>query len=590
MFERSLVTIDLREYPQEIQTNESPREVTIGDLQGCSLLLMNTLIREGILEIGSEDYETFVNFFTIEDKVYNDKIYSSIEYENQQEHVEVFKNIIKNAKLKENAKNNLKLRLIGDELADRIGNDFFTLKLLEKIVKGGLETESLISNHGMEFLCSTVHEGDKKFLPERDSDSFETLKNLHALTEKDPSLRDEITEIVDTVYRPRLKILSYTLSADGNSITIYTHAPSPFKAIASLAKYFKVKYNDNTAKSLADTIDRINNAGEKALADENFLKKFAADSDKDDFEDKNPLGLVTYKRVYVNHASEKKESEQTIKSEAIEGDYWPATHNGYSLEYAHGHDGFGATPRYVENQFAKESTVHMFKHVHNIDGNLGRVTQGVYPVISCASNFIIKNEKLAEETLSTLQQEIGRVDFRPWFTKGDKSKTAQKVFKLLTGKEDTESSANFKLNGACYLLKTKSYKFFRSLQTKNFDSDWSVPETTYRIIKTLTEIVTSLTSKDDWEVSFNGSYKITFNDKEHTLPWNAFRVIALYKEAQLYNTSWSETYGKIYKLLEANYKPNYDAKDLGVRKPSTQDKYNEAFEILKPAQKAPAVA
>lgn len=46
------------------------------------------------------------------------------------------------------------IRLLGDELADRGANDYFTLKLLEKLQLNKVPVEILLSNHSVEFIES----------------------------------------------------------------------------------------------------------------------------------------------------------------------------------------------------------------------------------------------------------------------------------------------------------------------------------------------------------------------------------------------------------------------------------------------------
>jgi hypothetical protein len=580
MFEKLVENIDLLKYPEQIHPNDSPREVTIGDLQGCSLLLLHSLIREGILVLDSDNYKKFLTFFTIEEKItFEGKKYLSVEYHPHHDQVEAFSEIIRAASLNPNAKKNVKLRLIGDELADRIDNDFFTLKFLQTIITQGLDFETLASNHGMDFLCSTINEGDNKFYPKHETGHNDSLINLHTFIKENSDLREEVINIVETVYRPRLKVLSYTLSEDGSKIIIYTHAPSPFKAIAALAKQYKVKYQDDTARSLAATIDRINAVGQKKLADSKFLKKFESDSYKENFEDTNPLATVTLKRVYLSGASEKPENEATLEPVAANDEYWPATKNGYSIEYAHGHDGFGAQARYIQNDEATDAQgVKVQEHVHNIDGAVGRIASGKYPVLACSRISPVKNEtSTAASVLKTLRTEINTSDFRPWFSTTEKGETISKISKLLG---DTNTTPEFKLSTASYFIKTKDYKFFRSLQTKNFDLSWSKPQTTARLIETLRSVVDLFISKKDWEFSLGGSHRISFEGRNYDLPWYASEIVSLFKEAHSYNITWDYAYKQSYGFLKDNY--NKDETKLGLRKLSTQKVYNQAFELLSP--------
>jgi len=118
------------------------------------------------------------------------------------------------------------------------------------------------------------------------------------------------------------KLISYTLTDDGE-ITLYTHAPYNINCMKSLWDSLEIpgKFIDKTPAELANSIDKINkNFVEKVKSGEFFelLEKertaySATKSDPFYF----PLNAIIWGRVYLE---------------------FPGKHNGYSVNYVHGHD------------------------------------------------------------------------------------------------------------------------------------------------------------------------------------------------------------------------------------------------------------
>lgn len=127
--------------PSAIQTlPPPPTEVTIGDLHGNALKLIFVLIKEGVLDLPKDCYDYFVDIYNA-DPINKDKVNFF------QQHILPYITLKPGAEI-------TKIRLIGDELADRGGNDYFTLKILQKLKqllpRNALEI--IISNHGTGFL------------------------------------------------------------------------------------------------------------------------------------------------------------------------------------------------------------------------------------------------------------------------------------------------------------------------------------------------------------------------------------------------------------------------------------------------------
>ncbi|MHB1947791.1 MAG: hypothetical protein ACYCQI_06740 [Gammaproteobacteria bacterium] len=237
----SVEEVSLYDYPKKEERELKPgEEITLGDLHGNALKLVQTLIRENILNMSEEDYEAFVNIYTKKPDALTSQ------------HLDKFRDILARSSINEKATQNL-IRLIGDELSDRGSNDYFTLKILEMMGKANVPCEILLSNHSIEFL-KCYDEGLENFKPKLGAGQGISLENLGLLIEKGLVTRKEITDIVENYYKPKLKIVSCSIddSEIPPSITIYSHAPVGIRTLAMLAKMFEVDFPQEVIPHVED--------------------------------------------------------------------------------------------------------------------------------------------------------------------------------------------------------------------------------------------------------------------------------------------------------------------------------------------------
>lgn len=243
--------VDLEVYPtKDSHEAHADNQLSIGDLHGNALKLIYFLIQQNVLDINEANYNKLVTLY----KKDTDALTKG--------DLALFNQILNQVKL--NAVGTI--RLIGDELADRGSNDYFTLKVLERLGRAGVHTEVLLSNHSTEFLeayqvGNPNYEFDKsKKLHRDDAKSF---YNLGLLVEKGLVDQKEINKIVERHYKPNLKAISYTVDdkIDPPSITLYTHAPVGLETIRELAKQYQVDLNEKIESHLSSfchAIDEIN--------------------------------------------------------------------------------------------------------------------------------------------------------------------------------------------------------------------------------------------------------------------------------------------------------------------------------------------
>lgn len=237
------------------------------------------------------------------------------------------------------------VRLIGDELADRGSNDFLTLKLLGFLHDNQVKVNILISNHSNEFIRSYEalnFERPSGAIEGKDQRSF---GNMKLLLDEGIISREEVTKLVNDAYKPRLKVLDYTLSKKG--ITLFTHAPVCFDRIKTVAEHLGVVYNDSTKEALAATIDKINTLFAD-IVQENRIHKFcAATSVKAGFMTSEEIARLPLVDIIWNRWSDEKDTPKAR----------PANIHHYGVYYVHGHDPFQSK----------------FEHVINLDTSCGKM-------------------------------------------------------------------------------------------------------------------------------------------------------------------------------------------------------------------------
>lgn len=311
--------VDINKFPQHVHMLPQGMQITLGDLHGNALKLLYTLLQYNVIKgITAEDYQQFVN-------IYNSDVN------------ELCKNDLVNcesilSKIRINERR--VIRLIGDELADRGSNDYFTLKLIEKMDSLGNPMEFIFSNHGADFIAGFKGLPKVRQLDRDYSESYDNLKKLHQ-TELGLScgMGQVMDSIVKNSYLPAVKLISYNLS-EPNGITIYTHAPAsicgedkPSSSIKAMAQALDVPFLDNSRSDLVTTIDRINQKFTQVLSTNKSYKDFV-----------DAYSEFVWSRVH-----------NIVR---------PHVHNNYFVHYVHGHD------------LGHPEQEH--PHIHNLDNCLGK--------------------------------------------------------------------------------------------------------------------------------------------------------------------------------------------------------------------------
>ncbi|WP_367608165.1 Dot/Icm T4SS effector Wip [Legionella sp. W05-934-2] len=340
--------VDIYQLPKVDDTySKDNSEVTIGDLHGNAMKLMFMLVKHGAVKgISNGDYQKLVEIYS--------KSYDKLTQQDLKEFNQLLDKLTFNPAIG--------IRLIGDELADRGSNDYFTLKILQKLRQNNVPVEITISNHSVEFVeaCEKFKENKHLKPPMLQYGHASSLYDLQALIEKKLVSSEEILAIADTVYTPTLKAISYSLSEDNSEITIYSHAGIGLNNIKRLAVKLGVDYQDDSAQAIAKTIDQINDVVKKHVAKKSLHTLYTHEGMWAGYEgyvpETDPLAFIIWNRDYSKLSR-------------------PKEHHGYRINYVHGHDSGDLTK----------------DNIYNLDGNLGKTltfNQGEYTALYSPHNTI----------------------------------------------------------------------------------------------------------------------------------------------------------------------------------------------------------
>jgi hypothetical protein len=305
------VNIDVRPDAMEM-ADIAVTNVTIGDLHSNAIKLLFFLVRQGIVEISVEDYARLV------------KIYKTPPFLLTIELLDEFKLLIQGMNV---LNRDILVRLIGDELADRGANDYYVLEILNKLMGEKVGVEILLSNHGAEFVESYERFAEKKnqFKVPHIGGFGSSLKALNNLVQWGFLDSQYIFNLIERCYKPTLQLLGYSLDSNTNGITLYSHAGIGLESIHRLAQKFDVPYNDGTSAEIAATIEAINKAFQISVQENKVHTLYTDRNIYNGFtgmmalREDNALEFIVWNRNYSQLER-------------------PANHNGYSINFVHGHD------------------------------------------------------------------------------------------------------------------------------------------------------------------------------------------------------------------------------------------------------------
>ncbi len=390
------------------------KQATLGDLHGNFLKLLNFLIRENIIEVNKKTYDSLVTIYNKSQFSYS-KNSQRVKLNITLNEIEEFKETLNSIKIN---KNTNFFRLIGDEVADRGQNDYYTLKLIKKLTDHNVPFEIIYSNHGnflLEFLKEYKKEPciEKIFNPELDyANSFIPFLALEA----HEFINTRERRILSKAWLNKIKLISYSISLTEDRITIFTHAPVDLNIIELAANQLRVQYADKSPISLAYSINQINEAFQK-----NFLLKFEPISIRNEND-------ALYKIIWNRDVTQLERQEE---------------YKNYKVTFVHGHD---PTPTRQTNAFNLDHNNLLGKHKIFSEGQLVKLnTIGLtYEDLFLASSNI--NIELAKTRQKLLRNEYESLRTKYVESLRTKHELNQATDKASQTDDDYHKSENEKLN------------------------------------------------------------------------------------------------------------------------------------------------
>ncbi|MFZ4076511.1 MAG: Dot/Icm T4SS effector Wip [Legionellaceae bacterium] len=326
--------VNLEIKPAFKESSDYTTEITVGDLHSNASKFLYILVKHGFLNPTQDQYNELI-------RLYKQK-------PSTKETFERFSSCLKAIPVEHR---NITLRLIGDELADRGENDYFILKIYQKLSEEKIPMITLFSNHTAVFFEAYTQnhlakEGltiNKKYTP--------SLTNLSTSIEHQAVDFEEVKAMIETHYKKTLRLIDYSLDTKKNAITLYTHAPIGTETLPLLAARFHVPYDDTTPQALAQTIESINTAFGLHVKN-NTLSTLYHGGQFDEI-DKGPPSqdtAVLYTIWNKNYTKLKR----------------PQHHQDYAIHFVHGHDPHDPDPsihiKSLDNQLGKCEKNHIGKY------------------------------------------------------------------------------------------------------------------------------------------------------------------------------------------------------------------------------------
>lgn len=226
----------------QLSPSDDATEYTLPDLHANSIKLLKGLLVLGCITICPNELNKIIQY------------YNAIQNDLSNEEIQKMQEAIQSVQITERGEKVL-IRLIGDEFADRGKNDYYTLLMIEHFTNIGINFEFILSNHGYEFIRSYEN---GSFLPLMEADFTQSLHTMRQFINDRKIMATEIISIINSFYKPRIKLISFSLNRTCDEIYIYTHAPVGLADIQYISKALHICYGDRTIEELATTIKLIN--------------------------------------------------------------------------------------------------------------------------------------------------------------------------------------------------------------------------------------------------------------------------------------------------------------------------------------------
>ncbi len=480
-----MLDVDLSKYPDQIEETTSDNMIAIGDTHANSMKVLYFLVSKGVLKLKNDDYaelcgiykkkvdylpkddlellkwtltkddydrievikteddlDSFKKSLTKEDydrfketltkKQLVDRFKGFLTEDEDafdrfkniltEEDLDRFKSILADAEVSDNAPFIL---FLGDDLFDRGNNDYFVLKIYEKLSQANVNFTVQHSDHGMEF-WQAFNKDFKDFVANIKPDSARSYHNLKNLMDKGLVQKEEIQGIVERHYKPYTKLVSYEIhrGQDGEKDKIYIsmHAPCGMETVKALAKYYGIEFKNNSVDELAAVTNEINAAFQLELELNEVDKHFEADcTDGDDIAVRNILGRAPI-------AADKSPVVRALWNRVLGSNYFQNQcdnievndNKNFEVHFRHGHD--ASTQQFYNQQLLNILKAYFISHKAGVPLHSTKIEDSIEKfIIERAFNWDNPQESLSiiykdfisgfEQLPETISAEVDLDDF-----------------------------------------------------------------------------------------------------------------------------------------------------------------------------------
>lgn len=257
---------DISKYPTDIHplAGDASLELVLGDLHGNALAWVYYLIKFGIMSMNEANYlsmaKSYGYFAALQINQWDDVPKDTIKSE--------LWNFV--ARLQSaNIHCSANILLIGDETCDRGALDYFVLRIYEQLQSSGVVVQTLLSNHGFEFIRAYEQLSDgylyKLYSKTLSLSQSISMLRMQYLLELGCLEWQQIHCLVKKHYFPTIQAVGYSVDEAKNQCLLHTHAPCCLSVVRALAQKFNVTFEQGSARAMAKSIDAINQAFSESL-------------------------------------------------------------------------------------------------------------------------------------------------------------------------------------------------------------------------------------------------------------------------------------------------------------------------------------
>ncbi len=263
----SIQQVNIYKKPVPIEHAFKITEATIGDLHGNIIKFVYFLIKQGIILMDDAEFYRLVELYKTDPHVWT------------QDYIDELACAVKSFVV---INKDVLVRLLGDDVADRGQLDITILWFLAEFVRQGGLVQIHVSNHGFEFItymesyllnpaAQEIPLERFALLGRHENQYTVSLANLHFILKKEWVSKEQVRHLYETVYRPLLRVMTYSICPTTGETHLFSHAESGLETLTALGEYFDVDCTKHTVKNIIDSIEVKNHLFQKKYASVNQI-------------------------------------------------------------------------------------------------------------------------------------------------------------------------------------------------------------------------------------------------------------------------------------------------------------------------------